>query len=346
MKRIYVWFDAVTGYLSASIEWAKRGGDRDAWKKYWHEGAADSFYFMGKDNITFHSVIWPSMLLGANGEGSRGGTPSETLGALDLPTEIVSSEFLTMSGSKLSSSRNKVIYVTDFLRDFGPDALRYFIAVAGPENQDTDFTWDEFVRRVNFELANEWGNLVNRSISMAHKNVGAIPEAGELTEVDQALLDASRAAFDTVGELLGRAKFKAAIGEAMRVVSLANKYISDSEPWKLKDDPARRDTVLHVALQVVSDANTLLTPFLPHASQKVFEALGGVGVWAAQPVITTVDEEGAPSYPVLTGDYASELARWTSTPIVAGTPLAKPTPIFAKLDEKLGQSGPEWAPVL
>ena len=345
MKRIYVWFDAVIGYLSASVEWARRQGRPDAWKKWWHDAGAESYYFMGKDNITFHTVIWPGILLGANGQGSLGGTPSEVLGTLDLPTEIVSSEFLTMSGSKFSSSRNKVIYVTDFLRDFGPDALRYFIAVAGPENQDTDFTWDEFIRRVNFELANEWGNLVNRSISMAHKNNGAIPAAHELTDADRALLEASKLAFETVGELLKRARLKQAIGEAMRVVGLANKYLSDSEPWKLKDDTERRDTVLHVALQVVSDCNTLLTPFLPHASQKVFEALGGEGVWAAQPVITMVDEDGGPSYPVLTGDYASEQAVWASRPIVAGTPLAKPSPIFAKLDEKLGQTGPEWAPV-
>ena len=344
MKRIYVWFDAVTGYLSASVEWARRVGRPGAWKDWWTDGQAESYYFMGKDNITFHTVIWPGMLTGANGEGSRGGEPS-AFGVLDLPTEIVSSEFLTMSGSKFSSSRNKVIYVRDFLAEFGPDALRYYIAVAGPENQDTDFTWEEFVRRVNFELANEWGNLVNRSVSMAHKNVGAVPAASQLTEADEALLAASRTAFETVGALLARARFKQAISEAMRVVGLANKYISDSEPWKLKDDPIRRDTVLHVALQVVSDANTLLTPFLPHSAQKVFEALGGVGVWAAQPRIEIVDEADAPSYPVLMGDYASELAHWGSTPIVAGTPLSKPTPIFAKLDEALGQTGPSWAPV-
>ena len=344
MKRIYVWFDAVIGYLSASIEWARRVGEPDAWQRFWTDAQAESSYFMGKDNITFHTVIWPGILLGANGEGSRGGEPS-AFGKLDLPTEIVSSEFLTMSGSKFSTSRNKVIYVRDFLREFGPDALRYFIAVAGPENQDSDFTWDEFVRRINFELANEWGNLVNRSISMAHKNVGSIPRAAAMTPADEALLAASSVAFDTVGDLLGRAKFKAAIGEAMRVVGLANKYISDCEPWKLKDDPERRDTVLHTALQVVSDCNTLLTPFLPHAAQQVFEAMGGVGVWAAQPELKTVDEDGGPSYPVLTGDYVHQLARWERTPIVPGTKLDKPTPIFRKLDEKLGQTGPAWAPV-
>ena len=142
---------------------------------------------MGKDNIVFHSVIWPALLLGQNGQGDRGGTPG-AFGTLNLPSEIVSSEFLTMSGSKFSTSRGTVIYVGDFLREFGPDALRYFIAVAGPENQDTDFTWDEFVRRTNFELANEWGNLVNRSISMAHKNVGAIPKPVAPADADAELL--------------------------------------------------------------------------------------------------------------------------------------------------------------
>ncbi|MDN6618673.1 MAG: methionine--tRNA ligase, partial [Corynebacterium variabile] len=198
-KKLYVWFDAVVGYLSASIEWAWRTGDKDAWKKWWSDPEALSYYFMGKDNITFHSQIWPAELLGYAGNGAKGGEAGE-YGELNLPTEVVSSEFLTMSGSKFSSSKGVVIYVRDFLQEFGPDALRYFIAVAGPENMDTDFTWDEFVRRINTELANEWGNLVNRTVSMAHKNFGEIPTPGEFTAEDQALLDESAAAFGIVGE--------------------------------------------------------------------------------------------------------------------------------------------------
>ncbi len=345
MKRIYVWFDAVIGYLSASIEWAKRSGDPTAWRTFWNEETAESYYFMGKDNIVFHSVIWPGILLGANGQGSVGGEVHESLGELQLPTEVVSSEFLTMKGSKVASSRGGAILVGDFLEEFGPDALRFYIAVAGPENQDTDFTWDEFVRRINFELANEWGNLVNRSISMAHKQVGAIPERGELTLEDGQLLDASTHAFETVGKHIAARRFKAGITEAMRIVGLANKYLSDQEPWKLKDDPVRRDTVLHVALQVVSDCNTLLTPFLPHSAQRVFEALGGEGVWAAQPELVEVSDGGL-TYPILQGDYASELARWQPRPIEAGTKLEKPSPLFTKLDEKLGETGPSWAPII
>src|SRR5699024_3726809 len=202
------------------------------------------------------------------------------------------------------------------------------------------------VRRNNNELANEWGNLVNRSISMAHKNVGAIPAAGELTEADEALLAAGRDGFLTVGECVSHNKFKNAISEAMRSVTLANRYLSEQEPWKLKHDPARRDTVLHCALQLVQDCNTLLTPFLPHGAQQVFEALGGDGVWAAQPQIHTVSEDGGREYPVLMGDYGVEQARWRSTPIEVGRPLAKPAPIFTKLDEDLGETGPSFAPIV
>jgi methionyl-tRNA synthetase len=347
MKRFYVWFDAVIGYLSASVEWARRSGNDDAWQEFWTNPDAQGYYFMGKDNIVFHSLIWPALLLGQNGQGDKGGEPG-AFGTLNLPTEVVSSEFLKMSGAKFSTSRGTVIYVHDFLREFGPDSLRYFISVAGPETQDVDFTWEEFVRRTNFELANEWGNLVNRSISMAHKNVGAIPNPTAPTDVDEALKAQSRAAFEVVGAHLRHSRFKQAASEAMRVVSAANKYISDQEPWKRKDDVARRDTILHTALQVVQDANTLLTPFLPHASQKIHEALGGTGVWAAQPELQDVEDLDKPGQinPILTGDYAGEQARWESVPIEVGRPLEKPSPLFTKLDPKLGETGPDWAPVI
>jgi methionyl-tRNA synthetase len=347
LKRFYVWFDAVIGYFSASVEWARRSGDPDAWQEWWLSPDARSYYFMGKDNITFHAQIWPALLLGHNGEGDHAGEVG-TYGRLGLPDEIVSSEFLTMSGSKFSTSRGTVIYVDDFLREFGPDTLRYFIASAGPETQDTDFTWDEFVRRTNSELANEWGNLVNRSISMAHKNVGAIPRPETPTQADEELKALSRKAFETAGAHLQRSRFKLASTEAMRVVTAANRYLSDQEPWKLKDDRVRRDTVLHTALQVVSDANTLLTPFLPHSAQKVHEALGGTGVWAAQPELQEVEDLDIPGRvnPILTGDYKTEQARWESVPIEVGRPLQKPSPLFAKLDPELGETGPEWAPIV
>src|SRR6201997_4078410 len=200
-KRIYVWFDAVIGYLSASVEWARRSGDPDAWRAWWNDENAEAYYFMGKDNIVFHAEIWPAMLLGYAGRGAKGGSPG-ALGRLNLPSEVVSSEFLTMEGRKFSSSRQVVIYVRDFLARYDVDALRYYVAVAGPETQDTDFTWSEFVRRNNDELVATWGNLVNRAVSFAARNIGEIPAAGELTETDRALLEKSAAAFTTVGDML------------------------------------------------------------------------------------------------------------------------------------------------
>jgi len=342
-KRIYVWFDAVIGYLSASIEWARRSGDPDAWRAWWNAPDAEAYYFMGKDNIVFHSEIWPAMLLGYGGLGARGGTPGP-LGTLNLPTEVVSSEYLTMEGRKFSSSRAVVIYVRDFLARYDVDALRYYVAIAGPENQDTDFTWSEFVRRNNDELVATWGNLVNRAVSFAAKNIGAIPEAGQLTDLDRDLLARSGRAFGAVGDHLAASRFKFAITEAMRTVAEANKYFSEQAPWKLRDsDPDRMRTVLHVALQLVDDAKTLLTPFLPRSSQQVHEMLGGAGTWSDMPHVEEVDEEGGPSYPVITGKYDGA-ARWASQPVRPGVPLAAPKPLFTKLgpevvDEELARLG-------
>jgi methionyl-tRNA synthetase len=333
-KRIYVWFDAVIGYLSASIEWAARTGEPEAWRAFWQNPDAKAYYFMGKDNIVFHAEIWPAMLFGYSGIGAKGGRPGE-LGALDRPYEVVSSEFLTMEGKKFSSSRNVVIYVGDMLSRYDADALRYYLTSAGPENQDTDFTWSEFVRRNNDELVAGWGNLVNRTISMTAKNLGSIPAPGELADVDRALLASSQAAFGTIGDLIGKNRQKAALGEVMKLVGEANKYLSDTAPWKLKNEnPDRMASVLHTTLQVVDDVKTLITPFLPASSQRVHEALGGAGLWAAMPELVEVTEPtavGSPSYSVLTGDYQTQ-AKWASTPIPVGRPLAAPTPVFTKLD--------------
>ena len=277
-------------------------------------------------------MIWPSILLGYDGGGDRGGKPGE-LGNLSLPTEVVSSEFLTMEGRKFSSSRNVVIYVRDFLSRYSADSLRYYLSANGPENSDTDFTWAEFVRRNNDELVAAWGNLVNRTLSFTAKNIGEIPAAGDLTDADRQLLATTEAAFPTVGTDLDRSRVKSAVNESMRVVAEANKYLSEQAPWKLREsDPERMRTILHVALQAVSDCNTLLAPFLPHSAQQVHTLLGREGVLAPSPELREVEDlDGGPSYPVLTGNYDTE-ARWARTDLVAGSPVAAPTVLFAKLD--------------
>ena len=246
-----------------------------------------------------------------------------------------------MSGSKFSTSRGRVIYVGDFLREFGPDALRYFIAVAGPETTDTDFTWEEFVRRTNFELANEWGNLVNRSISMAHKNNGAIPTPGTLLDDRHALLAARAAAFDTVGELLGRNRFKQAITEAMRVAGAANKYISDTEPWKLGGRPgAPRHRAAHRAAgglrrEHPADARSCRTP-RRRCTRRWAAAASG----RPQPEIREVSEEGGPDYPVIMGDYAAEQASWASRPIAARHAADQADPAVRQAGREAGRDRP------
>ena len=336
-KRLYVWFDAVIGYLSASIEWARRSGDPEAWRAFWNDPDARSYYFMGKDNITFHSQIWPAEELAYNGQGSKGGEPGE-LGALNLPTEVVSSEFLSMEGKKFSSSRGIVIYVRDILSRYQADAVRYYISVAGPETHDTDFTWEGFVRRTNDELVAGWGNLVNRTASLVAANFGEIPAVGALgrNTVDETLLSEIDRGFETVGDLIEHHRQRAAISEAMRLVAEVNRYISETEPWKLKEDRERLATVLNTAVQAVSDCNTLLAPFLPHAAQQVYEALGGVGVFSPLPRIQEVEDLDDPSfhYPIITGDYAlgSTVHPWKRVGIVPGTRVAKPQPIFRKID--------------
>ncbi|MFD0704651.1 methionine--tRNA ligase [Alloscardovia venturai] len=335
-KKLYVWFDAVIGYLSASIEWARRSGDDQAWRKWWNDPEALSYYFMGKDNITFHSQIWPSEMLGYNGEGNKGGKPGD-MGKLNMPTEVVSSEFLSMEGRKFSSSRGIVIYVKDILARYQVDAVRYYISIAGPETSDSDFTWAEFVRHNNDELVSGWGNLVNRVATLLHKNFGEIPaiDDSQLTNEDRALLDTTAAAFDTVGDFIGNHRQKQGLNEAMRIVGEINKYISATEPWKIKDNPARLAAVLHTAAQAVMDANVLLSPYLPHSAQKVWETLGGTGVFSPLPHIEEVSDLDDPSftYPIITGEYklGVNVHPWKRGKIVAGTVIGKPTPIFQKI---------------
>src|SRR6478752_4567902 len=221
-KKLYVWFDAVIGYLSASIEWARRLGEPERWRDWWNDPEALSYYFMGKDNIVFHSVIWPAELLAYDGRGALGGEPGP-FGELQLPTEVVSSEYMTMESKQFSTSRGHVILVGDMLARYQPDALRYYICAAGPETSDSDFTWADFVLRTNSELVAGWGNLVNRTATMIAKSFGEVPAAGPLEPIDEAVLAAVRTGFDTVGDLVGRQRLRAAIAEAMRVVGEVNK---------------------------------------------------------------------------------------------------------------------------
>jgi methionyl-tRNA synthetase len=243
-----------------------------------------------------------------------------------------------MEGKKFSSSKKVVIYVRDLLSRYQPDAFRYFVAAAGPESQDADFTWAEFVRRTNDELVAGWGNLVNRTANLIAKNFEEIPAAGALQPEDEAVLAATEAAFGTVGDLIAQHRQKQAITEAMRTVAEVNKYVSDLEPWKLKGEEQRErlGTVLHVMAQCVSDLNLVLSPFLPFSANAVDVAMGGDGRIAPMPVVEEVTDLDDPSrsYPIITGEY-SDFPGWQRRPIEVGRAVTKPTPVFVKLDTSI-----------
>jgi len=325
-KKIYVWFDAVIGYLSASIEWAQQRGEPDAWKDWWQNPDSWHYYVMGKDNITFHTVLWPAILMGA--------------GDLHLPDDIVASEYLNMGGKKLSTSRGQVIYVNDVLERYDADALRYYLMIAGPENQDTDFTWAEFVRRNNDELVATWGNLVHRTLVNAHRNFGAVPEQGLLKDSDQALIKEVEEALDYVATQLGQARFQVALKYAMTMAAKVNVYLGTEQPWHtIKTDRARAGTVLYVALRCVDNLKLMLTPFLPFSSQKLHEMLGYTDVIAPQPEVREVIEEDGVVHRVITGDYQAE-DRWRASELAPGHPLPQPVALFKRLDDVVEGGAP------
>jgi methionyl-tRNA synthetase len=333
-KRIYVWFDAVIGYLSASVEWAHNRGTPDAWREWWQDSQARHYYFMGKDNIVFHSVIWPSMLLGYGNGGEIGGNADSP--PLNLPYDIVSSEFLTMEGKKFSSSRGIVIYVNDVLSRYDPDPLRYFLTIGGPETQDTDFTWAEFVRRNNDELVATWGNLANRTLTNVYRNFGEVPQPGQLSAVDTELIAAVERGFEGIGALLDTARFKAALGEVMRLAGQVNQYLSEQEPWKvIKTDRERAASVLYAALRSVDNLKTMMTPFLPFTSQKLHELLGYEGYIAGPLLFREYTEPDGSTHRVLTGEYQTWIGRWAPSELPPGQKLQQPAPLFKKLDESV-----------
>ena len=297
-KRIYVWFEAVIGYLSASKEWARTVGAPERWREFW-QGDCRAYYFMGKDNIPFHTVIWPAMLMGSEG--------------LNLPYDVPANEFLNLEGLKLSTSRNWAVWLPDYLDRYEPDPLRYVVASNMPETSDSDFSWKEYVRSNNDELVATYGNLVHRVLTMTVRNFdGRVPARGPLDGESEELLDRAESALGEVGRHIESCSFRLALGSAMDLAHAANRYLDRKEPWRaIRSDRDSAAGTLWVALAAINCLKTLLYPFLPFSSEKLHAMLG---------LQAGVQDEGW---------------RWDRDSLRPDHKLQEPRPLFAKLEEAL-----------
>ncbi len=332
-KRIYVWYDAVIGYLSASKEWASLVGDPEKWREWWDSEAAPdarSYYFIAKDNIPFHSINWPGQLY--------------AYGGLNLPYDVPANEFLNMYGRKFSKSRGNIIGINDVLERYQPDAWRYALTAMAPEANDVDFTWDDFVERVNNELLANWGNLVNRVLGFAYKRFdGRVPTPGEYQEADQALLDEIKEGFVTVGGLYDGVKLKGASRELLRLSQKVNQYFNDRAPWSLvKTAPAAAGTAMYVALQAVDWLKVMWSPICPHSSQEVHTMLGYEGTLFGRQYTETVNDEHG-EHLVLRYDHSPAVGSWEPTLLPEGQPLREPKALFVKLDDDTAEREAERA---
>ena len=307
-KRIYVWFEAVIGYLSAAVEWAERSGNPNAWEDFWKDAETKAYYFIGKDNIPFHSIIWPAMIM--------------AYGGLNLPYDVPANEFLSLENRKFSTSQNWALWVPDYLDRYDPDPLRYMLSINMPETGDTDFSWNEFVRRNNDELVATYGNLVNRVLRFTYRNFdGQVPvDPAPPEDAEVALLDSARQAVADVDNSLYHTRFRAGISRAFALAQESNRYLDSRAPWQsIKTDRADAARSLGTAIQVLNCLKVILSPYLPFTSQKLHEFLG------------------------FDGDVSSE--PWDFDALVAGikpgAPLRNPSALYTKLDAAVAEQEAE-----
>lgn len=343
-KRIYVWFEAVMGYFSASIEWSQNSDQPDAWKDWWYNPEAKIYNFIGKDNIPFHTVFWLAELMGVERIYEEDDTKT-----LSLPYDIPANEFMNIKGAQFSKSRNWAIWLPDLLERYDPDAIRFYVTFAMPENRDSDFSWSEFVRRNNDELVATWGNLANRVLSFAYKHwEGKIPNPGETRPFDHELIEEINKGFDIVGGYLEEVKLRAALQECFRLAREVNAYL-DHAPWfgVIKEDRESAGTTVFTALQAIDSLKIMLSPFLPFSSELLHAYLGyEEPIFGTQEIVTI--EEDDRDHEALTYNPAKSTGRWVPSDLKPGTSLRRPKPLFKKFDEavieeennRLGQPRP------
>lgn len=331
-KRMYVWFEAVMGYFTASVEWARNRGEPDAWKRWWYNPEAKIYNFIGKDNIEFHTIIWPAELMGIDGLYA---TPQD--GHLNLPYDVPANEFMNIEGQQFSKSRNWAIWVPDILERYAADQIRYYIAMTFPETRDSDWSWGGFITRNNAELLAAWGNLVNRVLKFAGKHFNAaVPDPGPLRPIDNEILAKVEAGFGVVGELLAAVRLRDALSEAIALAREVNGYL-DRAPWfkVIGEDRQAAATTIYTALRCIDNLKTLLAPFVPFSSQQVHEYLGYAGTLFGEQRIETF-QEATRAHEALTYHVDSGVVgRWEPSALPVGQALRDPQPLFRKLEPAL-----------
>jgi methionyl-tRNA synthetase len=344
-KCIYVWYEALLGYLTATVEWAKITGQPDAWKDFWYGDNVKIYNFIGKDNILFHTVLWQSVLLGMKnlgdpwdalaapaGQGSGGdGEPK-----FNLPYDVPANQYLNLGGQKFSKSLGVSVDALDLTEKYGPDALRFYLSTVLPENKDADWNWNDFAQRNNSELLAKWGNLIQRTLSQIWKNFeGKIPQPGELTDADAALIAKAEAAFETVGAKLNAVKLRDALNEVIELASATNQYLDFEAPWKTIKQPdgkARAGTQLYVAARVIDSLIVLFSPFIPNLCEKARAQLGYSTPLFGQNYIDTL-RESTRDHEALRYDDSRASGRWEPSQLQPGQPLGgEPKGLVAKIE--------------
>ncbi len=334
-KCLYVWFEAVIGYLSATVEWAKLSGQSEAWHSWWYDQDARGYYFIGKDNIPFHAVFWPGQLIGAGEwfarifEGKDG--PS-----LVLPYDVPANEFMNLEGEKISGSRNWAVWGLDFLSRYDPDPLRYYLTANMPETRDTDWDWSDFLNRNNNELVATWGNLANRVLSFAYKHWdGHVPEAGDLRPGDREILEIVESGFESVGAHLEAVHLRSALSEAMRLAGEVNRYLDQAAPWfEIKEDKSSAAKSIYTALRAIDSLKILLAPFLPFSSERLHAYLGyPEPLFGEQQLSSVMDSLG--EHIVLQYRPEGASGKWEASRLKPGQLMQQPAPLFRKLDESI-----------
>jgi methionyl-tRNA synthetase len=339
-KCLYVWFEAVIGYLSSTIEWANLKGKPDAWRDWWIDQNARSYYFIGKDNIPFHAVIWPAELIGLQ-KGFDAAMGSQDPQEMLLPYDVPANEFMNLEGRKISGSANWAVWGSDFLESFDPDPLRYYLTTSMPENRDSDWDWEEFFQRNNNELVATWGNLVNRVLSFAYKHwEGVIPDPGQLRDADLALLETIKAGFEVVGEKIEKVQLRAALADTMALASEVNRYLDVHAPWfEIKTDKSEAAKSVYTAIQAIDWLKLMFSPFIPQSCERLHQMLAyELPIFGSQPTKKVTD--ALSDHLTLQYDPTGSLTAqgndlWHATTLIAGSAFNQPEPLFKKLDHSI-----------